>query len=178
MARRIYFDREDIGGSDVAVGFFADSQATHSAGKSGTNMELKAELPRAFHVDRLGIRFPVNDSQGDDSYSGGLLADWQELLDGAGVEVEVAGGVDIIVPVSEMLMPRSVGLQVASIAEQVHNGIANYIEELACQSGEGGANVEFDVPAKTMLTVTLRLESTLSAAMAGVKIFLFGDETE
>ena len=176
MAKRIWYDRRDIGGSDTEVQFFAQSQAAATGAKNATNMERDAELPRAFAVERIGIRFPINDSQADDSYSGGLLADWQELLDGAVVEIEVAQGVDIILPVSEMLMPRSVGMVSAGFAELVHNGISNYVEELACQAGPGGVAVDFAIPEKTMFTVVLRLESALSAAMAHVKVLMFGDE--
>jgi len=57
-------------------------------------------------------------------------------------------------------------------------GYVNYVEELGVVGIPGGAPVEFTIPAKTMLTVTLRLETALSAAMAGIKIFLFGDEAE
>lgn len=176
MARRIWFDREDIGGSDTEVQFFANSQATHTSKKAGTNMEKDAELPRDFAVDRLGIRFPIYDQEGDQATLASLLADWQELLDGAVVEVEVAGGTDIIIPVSEMLLPATINAHYANAGTLAGDGVFEYVEELACKSGEGGAKVEFDIPAKTMFSLTLRLESALSAAMAEVKVFLFGDE--
>jgi len=139
-------------------------------------MPLEAKLPNEFRVDHVGVRFPIHQVTAGDAAAADEAVDWLEILAGAFIDIDVQGGADVILPVAACLMSNRMYFQSFHATTAVTNTTQTESDGVHDPAQPMGGNFEFTIPANTIFTVMLGLESTLPVEKATTTIYLYGDE--
>jgi len=171
MPKYVYYDRRSVTAKETQ--FFHESRVKHADKEIGTNMELDAQMPTDFTVKKIIVQVPIQLLSSATARDKAIEDQLRILLEEAILQVQVGTGAVMYFPLLAALGNAQVTGDLEYSLATAADGSYGFLN-VGAGNGKYGLDVDFVIPAKTIIKVFLKTKTT--PALGTVTLMFEGEK--